>query len=41
MPANVGDTGLIPWSGKILHAAELSPHAVISEAHALRAHALQ
>ena len=38
---NAGDTGSIPWSVKILHAAELSPHAVIPKAHALRAHALQ
>ena len=35
LPANAGDTGLIPRLGKILHVAEqLSPHAPTTEAWA-------
>ena len=32
LPANVGDTGFYPWSGKIPHAAEqLSPCATTTD----------
>ena len=42
LPANAGDTGLIPGPGKIPHAAEqLSPCATTTEACTTRAHAPQ
>ena len=41
-PANAGDHGFEPWSGKIPHAVEqLSPCATTTEACAPRACALQ
>ena len=41
-PANSGDTGFEPWSGKTPHAAEqLSPCATTTEAYAPTARALQ
>ena len=41
-PANAGDTGFSPLSGKIAHAMELlSPRATTTEAHTPRACALQ
>ena len=42
LPANAGDTGFDPWSGKTLHALELlSLRVTTTEAQAPRAHAPQ
>ena len=41
-PHSARDTGLIPWPGKTLYASEqLSQCATVTEAHVLRARALQ